>query len=30
VAAARERFRAAKAAGHSLTYWRQTETGWDK
>jgi DNA polymerase-3 subunit chi len=28
VAAARERWRAYKAAGHSLTYWRQTEQGW--
>ena len=30
VAAARERWRAAKAAGHSLTYWQQTESGWQK
>jgi DNA polymerase-3 subunit chi len=28
VAAARERWRAYKAAGHALTYWRQTEQGW--
>jgi DNA polymerase-3 subunit chi len=27
VAAARERFRAAKAAGHELTYWQQTAAG---
>src|SRR5437763_15442534 len=30
VAAARERWRQAQAAGHSLTYWQQTETGWEK
>jgi DNA polymerase-3 subunit chi len=30
VAAARQRWAAAKAAGHSLTYWRQTERGWEK
>lgn len=30
VAAARFRWRAAKAAGYSLTYWEQTETGWNK
>jgi DNA polymerase-3 subunit chi len=30
VAAARERWQAAKAAGHALTYWQQTETGWTK
>jgi DNA polymerase-3 subunit chi len=28
VAAARERWRNAKSAGHALTYWQQTETGW--
>lgn len=28
VAAARERWRTAKSAGHTLTYWQQTETGW--
>ena len=28
VAAARERWTAAKAAGHTLTYWQQTEQGW--
>jgi DNA polymerase-3 subunit chi len=28
VAAARERWRSAKSAGHTLTYWQQTETGW--
>ncbi len=30
VAAARERWRRARAAGHALTYWRQTATGWEK
>jgi DNA polymerase-3 subunit chi len=30
VAAARERWRAAKAAGHSLTYWQQLAKGWQK
>ena len=30
VAAARERWQAAKADGHTLTYWQQTETGWAK
>ncbi len=30
VQAARERWRAYKAAGHTLTYWRQTEKGWQK
>jgi DNA polymerase-3 subunit chi len=30
VAAARRRWAAAKAAGHALTYWRQTERGWEK
>jgi DNA polymerase-3 subunit chi len=30
VAAARARWAAAKAAGHTLTYWRQTERGWEK
>ena len=30
VAAARDRWRQAKAAGHSLTYWQQTATGWEK
>ncbi len=30
VAAARERFRARKAAGHALTYWQQTARGWEK
>ncbi|MEQ8388261.1 MAG: DNA polymerase III subunit chi [Alphaproteobacteria bacterium] len=31
VVAARERWRAATAAGHGLTYWRQTEGGgWEK
>jgi len=30
VAAARERWREAKAAGHDLVYWQQTETGWEK
>jgi DNA polymerase-3 subunit chi len=27
---ARQRWRAAKAAGHSLTYWEQTQSGWVK
>lgn len=30
VAAARERWRAAKAAGHALTYWQQGPRGWEK
>jgi DNA polymerase-3 subunit chi len=30
VAAARERWRQAKAAGHTLTYWQQTQGGWAK
>jgi DNA polymerase-3 subunit chi len=30
VLAARTRWREAKAAGHSLTYWKQEETGWVK
>lgn len=30
VAAARERWAAAKAALHDLTYWQQTEGGWTK
>jgi DNA polymerase-3 subunit chi len=30
VQAARNRWRDAKAAGHTLTYWRQGETGWAK
>jgi DNA polymerase-3 subunit chi len=30
VAAARERWRAAKAAGHVLTYWQQGPRGWEK
>ena len=30
VAAARQRWTAAKAAGHELTYWQQNETGWAK
>ena len=30
VEAARERWRKAKAAGHSLTYWRQGSRGWEK
>jgi DNA polymerase-3 subunit chi len=28
VAAARERWRIVKSAGHAVTYWQQTETGW--
>lgn len=30
VAAARERWRRARDAGHTLTYWQQTEKGWEK
>lgn len=30
VAAARRRWTAAKAAGHELTYWKQTPKGWEK
>jgi len=30
VAAARLRWSEAKAAGHSLTYWQQTDKGWEK
>jgi DNA polymerase-3 subunit chi len=30
VAAARQRWTAAKAAGHMLTYWQQTARGWEK
>ena len=30
VQAARERWSAAKSAGHSLTYWQQTPAGWEK
>jgi len=30
VVAARERWTAAKAAGHTLTYWRQGARGWEK
>ena len=30
VQAARTRFRARKVAGHALTYWQQTEKGWEK
>ncbi len=30
VAAARARWAEAKAAGHTLTYWRQTAQGWEK
>lgn len=30
VAAARTRWTAARAGGHTLTYWRQTERGWEK
>jgi len=30
VSAARTRWRDAKAADHELTYWKQSETGWDK
>jgi DNA polymerase-3 subunit chi len=30
VVAARARWKAAKAAGHRLAYWQQTETGWER
>lgn len=30
VAAARRRWAAAREAGHALTYWRQSERGWEK
>jgi DNA polymerase-3 subunit chi len=30
VAAARDRWRTASAAGHTLTYWQQTASGWEK
>ncbi|MBV8888318.1 MAG: DNA polymerase III subunit chi [Alphaproteobacteria bacterium] len=30
VEAARSRWRRARAAGHTLTYWQQTGTGWEK
>jgi DNA polymerase-3 subunit chi len=30
VEAARDRWRRAAAAGHTLTYWQQTGTGWEK
>jgi len=30
VAAARRRWSEAKAGGHSLTYWQQTDKGWEK
>jgi DNA polymerase III subunit chi len=30
VAAARERWRRARAAGHTLSYWQQTPSGWQK
>jgi DNA polymerase III subunit chi len=30
VQAARGRWRAASAAGHTLTYWQQTDKGWEK
>ena len=30
VEAARERWRAAKDAGHTLTYWQQSAKGWEK
>jgi len=30
VEAARKRWSEAKAAGHQLTYWQQTESGWEK
>jgi DNA polymerase-3 subunit chi len=30
VEAARQRWRRAQAEGHTLTYWQQTEAGWEK
>lgn len=30
VTAARQRWRQAKEAGHALTYWQQTEKGWEQ
>ncbi len=30
LAAARRRWTAAKAAGHAMTYWKQSEKGWEK
>ena len=30
VAAARERWKAARAGGHALTYWQQGARGWEK
>jgi len=30
LAAARERWKSARAAGHALTYWQQGERGWEK
>lgn len=30
VAAARDRWKAARAAGHQCTYWRQGERGWER
>jgi DNA polymerase-3 subunit chi len=30
VAAARARWRQARAAGHTLTYWQQTPSGWER
>ncbi|MFZ3237698.1 MAG: DNA polymerase III subunit chi [Stellaceae bacterium] len=30
VAAARDRWRRARAAGHELTYWQQTGAGWER
>lgn len=30
VAAARRRWTEAKGAGHALTYWKQTDSGWSK
>ena len=30
VATARDRYRQAKAEGHALTYWRETERGWER
>ncbi len=30
VTAARERWKSAKSAGHTLTYWQQTPRGWEK
>ena len=30
VAAARDRWKAAQAAGHTVSYWKQADKGWEK